>query len=243
MLSRRLGKTNSITTEVIDGEISSEEDVSNNPKRTTRDRDVETLERADASATSIENVIASLEGVLLAVESEGKLRELGDLVTGYSVLSVPTLRSTNLSIEHLSDIRRSSDEGGASIDGGASVLKLENLITESNRLELNLPISLATNGNVIDLASVVVGVNATKDGLAWVFLRVTDTEREDRFVEKTLVEEFVEGRSDVIDRNRVIGKTEDTIELSKSEGKTRLLQCFGKQQRIYFEIANGEGIL
>ena len=66
-----------------------------------------------------------------------------------------------------------------------SVLELEDLIAELDLLQLDLPVSLPPDGNVLDFALEGRIVNATEESLASIFLGVTDTEGEDRLVKET----------------------------------------------------------
>lgn len=86
-----------------------------------------------------------------------------------------------------------------SVNGGTGALKLELVITELDLLELNLPVSLAADGNVLDLASVSIVIDTTKDGLSAIFFRGTKTEREDGSIKQALVDHAVERRCDVVD--------------------------------------------
>lgn len=91
----RLGEADCITPEVVDSEILAEEDVSNNPKGTSREVDVEAGERADASALDLKDVVTALEWICLAIEEEVEIREIGHLTAIDSVLPVPRFLGTD----------------------------------------------------------------------------------------------------------------------------------------------------
>lgn len=139
-----------------------------------------------------------------------------------------------------------------SVDGSAGVLELQFIVTKRNLLEFNLPVSLATNRGVVDLARIGTGVNTTEDSLTAVVLRRAQTEGEHRLGDDTLVDQLVEYRGDVVNGDSVVSKTENTIEptfryvslcgicsemyylLAEGKSKTRLLGCLS-------EINAGQG--
>jgi len=56
------------------------------------------------------------------------------------------------------------------VDSGASAVEVELVVAKGNLLEFNFPVSPASNGDVVDLASIRAFVDAAKDGLAAVVL-------------------------------------------------------------------------
>jgi len=79
-----------MSSEVVDGEVLAEEDVTNNPELLSAGEvDIHTSESANAGAAGVEDVVGTLEGVWLAAEIEGELREGGNLFTRKRVLAVP----------------------------------------------------------------------------------------------------------------------------------------------------------
>ena len=99
-----------------------------------------------------------------------------------------------------------------SIDSSTSVLQLKNVITKLDLLKLNLPVSLAANGNVVQLPIEGAFVDASENGFAAILLRRSQAEREDRLIQKTLVDHLVEWRGNVVHRNGIVSKAKDTIE-------------------------------
>lgn len=126
-------------------------------------------------------------------------------------LSVPRLLGAKLLVDDLGNVGRKSNEGRSSVDGSTGALELERLLAKLDLLELDLPVALAADGDVINLARVVLVVDGAKGGLALLGIRA-EPESEHGRVEQTLVDHVVERRDDVLDRNRVVGKTEDTVE-------------------------------
>lgn len=148
-----------------------------------------------------------------------------------------------------------------SVDGGTSVLEFEFFTAKFDLFKLDLPVSLAANGNIVDLASVMAGVDATENCFSTICIGIAQSESKDRFVEELLVDHVVEGGCDVVDSNCVIRKTQDAIEstsvmvsvlqhatglgdlLAKSKGQTRLLDSLCKLLPFDSEIPNAEIVL
>ena len=91
----RRRKANGIATQVIDGVVLSEEGVTDNPKGTNGCGDVHSGERRDAGAAGVEDIVLTLEGVLLATKGERHVRQRGDSVAVDGVLAVPRLGGTD----------------------------------------------------------------------------------------------------------------------------------------------------
>ena len=127
-----------------------------------------------------------------------------------ALLTVPGLLSTDITVDDLRDIGRHSDEGCSSVDSGTSVLEFEGLVSELDRVEFNLPVSLAADRDVVNVTLEVVAVDSTENGLTH-FRVGSEPEREDGVVEESLVDHVVEGRNDVLNRDRVVSETKDTI--------------------------------
>ena len=100
------------------------------------------------------------------------------------------------------------------INSRAGIVQLKLIITKLNLLELDLPVRLATYGNIVELARESTGVNASKDRLTTILLGRTKTEGENRFIEKALLDHLVEGRGNTIHGDGVVRETKDTIEPS-----------------------------
>ena len=102
--------------------------------------------------------------------------------------------------------------GLTGVNSGASVLKFELVVTKLDLLQLNLPVGLAADGDVVKLAVEGVLVNTTEDSFATILLRRSETEREHGLVEETLVHHLIERRHDAVHGDTVVRKTKDTVE-------------------------------
>ena len=203
----------------------------------------------------VQDVVGSLERVWLAAEVEGEIWEARNRIAINSVLAIPGLLGTNLSVEHLSNVSGESNQGSAweggyhndiqgcvdgrrltGINGGASVLELKVITAKGNLVQFNLPVSLSAHGGVCELALVGGGVDTTKGGFSSVFLGGSHAESEHRCVKETAVHEVVEWRDDVVNGDGVVSETEDTVE-SRYYGSKRGTQGV---ERGYV-LAKGEG--
>lgn len=149
---------------------------------------------------------------------------------------------SSLFVQHLGDIRGHNNQRRSSVNSSTSVLELELFVSKSNRLKLNLPVSLPPDGNVLQLASVCALINSAEDSFASILLRATETEREDGLIEQVLREHVVEGRDNVVDRDGVVTETEDTVKLAESESKSGLFGRLGKVLVLDCNVADGHGI-
>lgn len=91
----RLGKADGAPTEIVNGEVSAEEHVADDPERTPRKVDIHTREGADAGILDVENVVGSPDRERLAAKVEGQFRQAWDLLARYGVLTVPRTGGTN----------------------------------------------------------------------------------------------------------------------------------------------------
>jgi hypothetical protein len=118
---------------------------------------------------------------------------------------------SSLRIQHFRNIGGESNERGACVNGGASILKLKDLVTELNLLKLDFPISSTANWRVLKLSNIGGMVNATENSLPTILFSITNTEREDGFVKKLGIKHLVEWGLDVVNSDRVVSKTKNPI--------------------------------
>jgi len=171
-------ETDGVATEIINGEVLPQENVTDDPEVATREVEVHSGECADALIAEIENIVGASDRVRVATEDKGEVGELWDLIAGNSVLSVPGAGSSNLGVDHLRDGGGQNNEGCSGINGGTSVLKFKLIIAECDGLELNLPVCFTAERDVGDVAGVVAGVDASEDSLATILLRIAQAESE-----------------------------------------------------------------
>lgn len=149
----------------------------------------------------------------------------------------------SLLIEHLGDIRGHDNQRSTSVDSSTGVLEIELLLAETDLLKLDLPVSLPPDGDILELTAVGGIVDTTKDGLTSVGLARPETEGEDRLVKQVLSEHVVEWRDDVVDRDSIVGETQDTVKLAKGESESGLLGRLGKVLVLDRKITDGDGVL
>ena len=90
-----LGETDSVPAEVVDRVVLSEEGVTDDPEGADRGGDVHAREARDARSTGVQDVVLSLERVVLSAKLERQLRQAGDGVAIDGVLAVPRLGRTD----------------------------------------------------------------------------------------------------------------------------------------------------
>ena len=240
-----LGEADGVVADIVNGVVFPEESVTEDDEGTSRLRDVEAHERADAAALDLKDVVVRADGEVVAGEGEGEVGERVTLLALNGVLAVVTLLGTNLLVEQLSESGGEGNEGSAGVEDGTGVVQRSRLVTEGDLIEVDLPVSLAAEGNLGQLAGVVVLVDTTEQGLALgtLIVGVAEVEAEDGLVEKTLVDHAVERRHNAVDGDGVIAKTHDAVETTKGEGKTGLRGRLSEELVLDLEVANLNGVL
>lgn len=147
--------------------------------------------------------------------------------------------------QKLGKSRGQSDQGGTGVENDTSVVQLSNLVAKGNGIEVNLPVGLAAERNLGQLASVVALVDTTEGSLGVVTLLVgvAQVEAEDRLVKQTLVQQIVEGRGDLVDGDGVIAQTQDAIETTKGKGQTGLAGGLREELVLDLQVTDRNDIL
>jgi hypothetical protein len=240
-----LGETNGVVANIVDRVVFPEESVTENDQGASRLGDVEAHEGADAAALNLEDVIVRADGEVVPGKGEGEVGKRVTLLALDAVLAVVTLLGTNLLVEQLSKSGGKGNEGSAGVEDGTGVVQRSRLATEGDLVEVDLPVSLAAEGNLGQLAGVVVLVDAAEQGLALstLVVGVAEVEAEHGLIKKTLVNHAVERRDNAVHGDGVVAKTHDTVEAAKGEGKTGLRGSLSEQLVLDLEVANLDGVL
>ena len=147
-------------------------------------------------------------------------------------------------LQKLGDGGGESNEGCAGVENDTSVVHLSSLLAKGDGIEINLPVGLAPQGDLGQLAGVVALVDAAKGSLRLLLLvGIAKVEGENRLVQKTLVEHVVEGRHDAVDTDGVVAKAHDAVEPAESKSETRLRGGLGKVLVLDLEVTNLEDII
>ena len=198
-------------------------------------------EAGDARTLNLENVVVWGDGEVVAAKSEGHIWEAVTLLALNGVLSIVSLLGTHLLVEKLSEGGWESDERSSGVKYNTSVVKLSGGIAEGNCIKVNLPIGLASQWDLCDLASEVIFVDSTEDGLRLVTLTVigvSEVESEDWLVQELLVDHVVERRWDLVNGDGIETKTQDTVKSTEGKGKTWLLGSFGEDLVLDLQITD-----
>jgi len=236
------GKSNSMLLHIINGEILLEEDITDDPKISTGEVNVHSLETRETCTLNVQDIVGRLESVFLSVEDETEIRQAGHGITVDGILTSPALLSANLGVQHRSNISWQRNERSASVNRGTSVLQLECLITKSHSLQFDFPVCLPANRGILDLASVKRVVNTAKDSRASIILGGTNAEGHDSIIDETLVLHFVKGGNHPVHGDGVICETHDTVELAESERQTGFFNGLCKVQVFDLEVPDGDVI-
>jgi hypothetical protein len=237
-----LGKGNAVRPEVVDRVIFPEESITKNDKRASRFRNIHAGERRDAGSTSLNNVVVRGDSEVGASEGESHVGEGIALVALEAVLTTEALLGTDFLVDELSHGGWQNDERCTSVQNGTSVLEFGRFLAKDDGIKVDLPVGLAPQRKLGELAGVVKLIDTTKDNLG-VGLGITQVEGELLLVEKVLVDHVVERWDDLVDRNRVVSKSENTVEASKSESETWLSCGFCKVLTLEFQVANLDSVL
>lgn len=149
----------------------------------------------------------------------------------------------SLFVEHFRHVGRHDDQRSTSVNSRSGVLQLQLFLSERDRLELELPVSLSSDGMVLDLSAVCRIIHTTESGLSSVFLRLAQSERKHGLVEELLVEHVVEGGNNVVDGDGVVCQSKDTVEFTKGKSESRLFGGFGKVLVLDGKVTDDDSVL
>lgn len=76
-----------------------------------------------------------------------------------------------LSIDQFRNVAGESNKRSASVNGRAGILKFQNVVTKFDAFKFDLPVRFLAKGDVVDLAGIMLGVNATEYCLTAIFFR------------------------------------------------------------------------
>lgn len=235
-------KANGVLAKVIDGVVAAEESIAEDDEGTSGGGDVHTLEGRDAAARDLEDVVRGRERILGTSEAKGDVGKRALLGAVDGVLAIVALLGSDLLVQKLGQGAGEDVEGRAGVKDDTSVLELGNLVAKGNGIKVHLPVGLAAEGDVLDLALVTVLVDATEDSLA-LALGVGEVESENGLVQETLVDHLVEGRDDAVDGDGVVGQTKDAIKAAKGKSKAGFAGGLGKVLILDLEVTDGENIV
>lgn len=178
----------------------------------------------------------------MAGEGEGDIWEIIALLAIDAVLAVVALLGANLLVEELSEGGGEGVEGGSGVKYDAGVVEIGLGVAEGDGVEVDLPVGLAAEGNVGQLASVVGLIDTTEDGLGLALI-VGEVEGEDLLIKETLLDHAVEGGDDLVDRDGVEAETQDTVEAAEGKGESGLLNGLAEELILDHQVADGDLVL
>lgn len=208
-------------------------------------REIHAHKRANTRSLDLKNIVISTDAEILSANLERDIWELITFSAINSVLSIPALLGAHLGVKELGEGRWQSDEGGSGIEDNAGVLKLSGRVAEGNGVEVDLPVRLATEWEISEVAGETVIVDTAKDGLGFIAfgVGVTEVECEDLLVEEALVDHVVEGWDDLVHADGVEAETQDTVETAEGEGQSWLFGGLGEVLTLDGEITDREVVV
>lgn len=236
------GDADSIGSEVVDCVVLAEESITEDSQGTNRSGHIHTHKGRQAAARSLQDVVLGAEGKVVASKRERYFLEARLLAAVDGELTVPALLGTDLSVQHLSELAGESDERGTGVEDNTVALKVRNIIAIANGIEVHLPVGLAAERDLGDLASVLLIVDTAKHNLGLAVL-VSEIEREDGLINELLLNHLVERRGDAIHSDPRVAETENAIKATKGESQAGLAGSLGKELVVDGNVTNGHSVL
>lgn len=122
---------------------------------------------------------------------------------------------------------------------------MSGIVTESDGIQVNLPIGLTAEGDLGHLPCEVALVDAAEDsfGIITFLVSITQVKRKDWFIQQALVNHVVKGRDDLIDGDRVKAQTKDAVKATKGESKAGFACCLSEVLLLDLQVTNLQGVL
>jgi hypothetical protein len=147
-------------------------------------------------------------------------------------------------IQELSNGGGKRDQRCAGVKDDTSVVHLGGLLAKCDRIKVNLPVRLAPQGKLDELASVVALVDAAESSLGLLLLvGIAEVESEHGLVEQALLEHVVERRHNALDADGVVAETHDAIEPAESKGETGLRGGLSEVLVLHLKVADLEDVV
>src|SRR5204863_3678788 len=118
----------------------------------------------------------------------------------------------------------------ASVEDDTSVIQLSTVFAKGDGVEIDLPVSLAAQGDLDQVTAVVIFVDPTEGSFRFIslFVAVTQVETEHWLIQQILIQHVVERRYNPIDGDGVISKPKNAIESAEGESKTWFAGCLSE---------------
>ena len=151
-------------------------------------------------------------------------------------------RGTNSNLQKVSKSAWEDNKRSSGIEDSTSIVHLSSLLAKSDGVKVNLPVSLAAEGKLGDLAGIMRRVNAAKDGLRLLLASGSKVKGKNGIIQKPLVDHVVEWRGDSVDGDGIIAQSQNAIEPAESKSKPRLIGSLSKELILDFQVADCHGI-
>lgn len=192
---------------------------------------------------NIDDVHIGSQGEDGAANGEVQVGQGGDGGAVNKELTFVVFAATNDFVDGFVGSLGSNDQGGASI-GNSLAVGADIVARHISAVHGELPVALFGNIDIGDITGVQVGVDTTQNQFTTLSSGTVtgQVEGEDIGVNQTLGVHVVEGRDDIVDGNRLVGHTEDTIEAGSNKAGTGFRGGFGEGLGLDGQTIDGDGI-
>mmetsp|Transcript_43656 Transcript_43656/g.98504 ORF Transcript_43656/g.98504 Transcript_43656/m.98504 type:complete len:207 (+) Transcript_43656:62-682(+) len=151
---------------VEDAVVLPHEDIAHDPQGAAGRRHIDSHEGKEALAGDAEDVVGCAQCEGLAAQDDLQVRQGGNLAAVDDVLLASNTRGPNLLGHGRNHIRRPRDQRGAAVDDGLRGRRDHGGASEGHGVEAHLPVGLAGQRNVDEVAGVMALINTAEDQLA-----------------------------------------------------------------------------
>jgi hypothetical protein len=127
-------------------------------------------------------------------------------------------------------------------------VKSNSLSAKLDIFQFNFPITLASNGSVVDVAGEMGIINTTKDKLSTVrlittFISIGKVERENRLLNEVSVDHVVERRDNALNADAIESQSENTVKFAESKSETWFFSRFSEILVFDADVSNCQYVL
>mmetsp|Transcript_50254 Transcript_50254/g.90290 ORF Transcript_50254/g.90290 Transcript_50254/m.90290 type:complete len:315 (+) Transcript_50254:49-993(+) len=207
---------------VEDAVVLLHEDIAQDPQGAVRCWDIDAHEGKEALATRIDGVVAGLQSEGLASQGDSESWHRRELLAVHNVLlAAQDRRGTCLCSQGLDLLHGATQERSATVDDGLCRRRHDDVTAEGRLVHADLPIGLARERHIHELAGEVALVHSTKHELALLGGIRLEVEGKHRLVDELLGNHGFQGGGHVVLRDAVEAQTQEPIKLASGKGQVQ----------------------